>query len=128
MSPESSYPKSIETIYADVEDPTYLINKRSRYKIIQESMTQISPFLPDKGNLLEVGSYCGLFLDTFSKKYKHYVSIHYLAGKKIAILASWLEKTLNVARSTMPQKIMIPISFGGIKLYVCEKEKQIVRI
>ena len=249
--PESSYPKDIETIYADVQDPTYLLNKRSRYKTFQESLTQISRFLPDKGKLLEVGSYCGFFLDTFSKKYKnwnyigvepskwaaeyarsqlnintrtgtlednikdlpsdydavvawdvlehlndpsafliqinsmmklngifcfstldidnwfpkimgkhwpwlmemhlfyyktdtteqllnkagfkilgaekykHYVSIHYLAGKIIAILPGWLEKTLNVSRKAMPQKIMIPISFGDIKLYICEKEKQI---
>jgi hypothetical protein len=60
-----------------------------------------------------------------AEKYKHYVSIHYLAGKIITILPGWLEKTLNVARRAMPQKIMIPISFGDIKLYICEKEKQI---
>ena len=249
--PESSYPKNIETIYADVEDPTYLLNKKSRYRTFQESLSQISPFLPDKGNLLEVGSYCGLFLDTFKKKYNnwdcigvepskwaaeyarsqlkintktgtlednikdlpadhdavvawdvlehlsdpsafldqtnsvmklngifcfstldidnwfpkimgkhwpwlmemhlfyyktdtteqllnkagfkilesekyvHYVSIHYLVGKIIAILPSWLEKTLSILRRAIPQKIMIPISFGDIKLYICEKEKQI---
>jgi len=252
--PESSYPKNIETIYAEVQDPTYLLNKRSRYKTFQESLTLISPFLPDKGNLLEVGSYCGFFLDTFKKKYNswdcigvepskwaseyarsqlkintrtgtlednikelgsdydavvawdvlehlndpsvfliqinsvmklngifcfstldinnwfpklmgkhwpwlmemhlfyyktdtteqllnkagikilatekyiHYVSIHYLVGKIIAILPGWLEKPLNIARSAMPQKIMIPISFGDIKLYICEKEKSIGRM
>ena len=252
--PESSYPKNIETIYADVQDPTYLLNKKSRYRTFQESLSQISPFLPDKGNLLEVGSYCGFFLDTFkkkynnwdcigvepskwaaeyarsqlnintktgtlednikdlpsdydavvawdvlehlsdpsaflvqtnsimkqnsifcfstldidnwfpkimgkhwpwlmemhlfyyktdtteqllnkagfkilaSKKYVHYVSIHYLVGKIIAILPVWLGKPLNVARSAMPQKIMIPISFGDIKLYICEKEKSIGRM
>ena len=252
--PESSYPKNIETIYAEVQDPTYLLNKRSRYKTFQESLTQISPFLPDKGNLLEVGSYCGFFLDTFKKKYNswdcigvepskwaseyarsqlkintrtgtlednikelgsdydavvawdvlehlndpsafliqinsvmklngifcfstldinnwfpklmgkhwpwlmemhlfyyktdttvqllskagfkilgsekyiHYVSIHYLVGKIIAILPGWLEKPLNIVRSAMPQKIMIPISFGDIKLYICEKDKSIGRM
>jgi hypothetical protein len=252
--PESSYPKNIETIYADVQDPTYLLNKKSRYRTFQESLSQISPFLPDKGNLLEVGSYCGFFLDTFktkynnwdcigvepskwaseyarsqlnintktgtlednikdlpsdydavvawdvlehlsdpsaflvqtnsimkqnsifcfstldienwfpkimgkhwpwlmemhlfyyktdtteqllnkagfkilaSKKYVHYVSIHYLVGKIIAILPGWLGKPLNVARSAMPQKIMIQISFGDIKLYICEKEKSIGRM
>ena len=246
--------KNIETIYAEVQDPTYLLNKKSRYRTYQESLSQISPFLPDKGNLLEVGSYCGFFLDTFkkkynnwdcigvepskwaaeyarsqlnintktgtlednikdlpsdydavvawdvlehlsdpsaflvqtnsimkqnsifcfstldidnwfpkimgkhwpwlmemhlfyyktdtteqllnkagfkilaSKKYVHYVSIHYLVGKIIAILPGWLGKPLNVARSAMPQKIMIPISFGDIKLYICEKEKSIGRM
>ncbi len=252
--PESSYPKDIETIYAEVQDPTYLLNKRSRYKTFQESLTQISPFLPDKGNLLEVGSYCGFFLDTFKKKYNnwecigvepskwaaeyarnhlkintrtgtlgnnikdlpsdfdtvvawdvlehlndpsafliqinsvmklngifcfstldidnwfpklmgkhwpwlmemhlfyyktdtteqllnkagfnilrtekyiHYVSIHYLVGKIIAILPGCLEKPLNIAKSVMPQKIMIPISFGDIKLYICEKKKSIGKV
>ena len=247
--PESNYPKDIETIYAEVQDPTYLENKESRYKTFQESLKQISPFLPDKGNLLEVGSYCGFFLDTFKKKYSswdylgvepskwaseyarsklqintrtgtledniqklasdydtvvawdvlehlndplgflikinsvmkrdgifcfstldinnwfpklmgkhwpwlmemhlfyyktdtivqllnkagfnilktgkyiHYVSIHYLLGKIIAILPDCLEKPLNIARSVTPQKIMIPISFGDIKLYICKKDK-----
>ena len=249
--PESSYPKNIETIYAEVQDPTYLLNKRSRYKTFQESLTLISPFLPDKGNLLEVGSYCGFFLDTFKKKYNswdcigvepskwaseyarsqlkintrtgtlednikelssdydavvawdvlehlndpsafliqinsvmklngifcfstldinnwfpklmgkhwpwlmemhlfyyksdtteqllnkagfkiiesekyiHYVSIHYLFGKIIAILPEWLEKPLNFVSDALPQKIVIPISFGDIKLYICEKEKSV---
>ena len=58
-----------------------------------------------------------------TENYIHYVSIHYLVGKIIAILPGWLEKPLNIARSAMPQKIMIPISFGDIKLYICEKNK-----
>jgi hypothetical protein len=49
-------------------------------------------------------------------------------GKIIAILPDWIGKPLNVARSAMPQKIMIPISFGDIKLYICEKEKSIDRM
>ena len=63
-----------------------------------------------------------------SEKYIHYVSIHYLVGKIIAILPDWLEKPLNIARSVMPQKIMIPISFGDIKLYICKKEKTVDRM
>ena len=43
----------------------------------------------------------------------------------IAILPEWLEKPLNIARSFTPQKIMIPISFGDIKLYICKKEKPV---
>ena len=226
-----------------------MLNKKSLYRTFQKSLKQISPFLSDKGDLLEVGSYCGFFLDTFTKKYKswnyigiepskwaaeyarsqlnintrtgtlednikdlssnydavvawdvlahlsdpsafltqtnsimkqngvfcfstldidnwipkimgkhwpwlmemhlfyyktktteqllnkagfkilrsekyvHYVSIHYLVSKIIAILPGWLEKPLNVSRSAMPQKIMIPISFGDNKLYICEKVK-----
>ena len=67
--PESSYPKDIETIYSEVQDLTYLENKKSRKKTFQESLVQISPYLPDKGHLLEVGSYCGFFLESFQKKY-----------------------------------------------------------
>ena len=63
-----------------------------------------------------------------TEKYIHYVSIHYLVGKIIAILPGWLEKPLNIAKSAMPQKIMIPISFGDIKLYICEKEKSIGKV
>ena len=50
-----------------------------------------------------------------------YVSIHYLFGKIIAILPKWLEKPLDYFSSFLPQKIVIPISFGDIKLYICEK-------
>ena len=67
--PESSYPKDIETIYSEVQDLTYLENKKSRKKTFQKSLVQISPYLPDKGHLLEVGSYCGFFLESFQKKY-----------------------------------------------------------
>jgi hypothetical protein len=49
-------------------------------------------------------------------------------GKIIAILPGWLERPLNIARSAMPQKIMIPISFGDIKLYIYEKEISIGRM
>jgi len=51
-----------------------------------------------------------------------------LVGKIIAILPGWLEKPLNIAKSVMPQKIMIPISFGDIKLYICEKKKSIGKV
>jgi len=249
--PESSYPNDIETIYSEVQDFTYLENKKSRKKTFQKSLDQISPYLPDKGHLLEVGSYCGFFLELFQKnypswdyigvepskwaseyarsqlniktitgtlednikvlapdydiavawdvlehlkdplgfliqinsriklngkfcfstldidnwlpklmgkhwpwlmemhlfyfksdttekllnkagfkiieseKYIHYVSIHYLFGKIIAILPDWLEKPLNFVGDALPQKIVIPISFGDIKLYICEKEKSV---
>ena len=247
--PESSYPKDIETIYSEVQDLTYLENKKSRKKTFQKSLVQISPYLPDKGHLLEVGSYCGFFLESFrnkypswnyigvepskwaseyarsqldiktmtgtlednikalasdyeavvawdvlehlkdplwfliqinsiiklngifcfstldidnwlpklmgkhwpwlmemhlfyyksdtteqllnkagfkiieSEKYIHYVSIHYLFGKIIAILPEWLEKPLNFVSDALPQKIVIPISFGDIKLYIWRKRK-----
>jgi len=67
--PESSYPKDIETLYSEVQDLTYLDNKKSRKKTFHESLLKISPYLPDKGHLLEVGSYCGFFLESFQKKY-----------------------------------------------------------
>jgi len=48
-----------------------------------------------------------------------------LFGKLIAILPEWLEKPLNFVSDALPQKIVIPISFGDIKLYICEKEKSV---
>jgi hypothetical protein len=60
-----------------------------------------------------------------SEKYIHYVSIRYLFGKIIAILPGWLEKPLNFASNALSQEIVIPISFGDIKLYICEKEKSV---
>jgi len=249
--PKSGYPKDIETIYSEVQDLAYLENKKSRKKTFQKSLVQISPYLKEKGHLLEIGSYCGFFLESFqqkypswdyigvepskwaseyarsqlnintrtgtlednikvlapdydiavawdvlehlkdplgfliqinsrikingvfcfstldidnwlpklmgkywpwlmdmhlfyfksdttekllnkagfkiieSEKYIHYVSIHYLFGKIIAILPEWLEKPLNFVSDVLPQKIVLPISFGDIKLYICEKEKSV---
>jgi len=56
-----------------------------------------------------------------SEKYVHYISINYLSGKIIAILPKSLEKFLKFAINTLSQKILIPISFGDIKLYICKK-------
>jgi len=245
--PESGYPKDIENIYSDVEDYKYLENSESRYKTFQNSLNKISSYFPDKGNLLEVGSYCGLFLEVFKKKfsnwdyigvepsrwaseyarnklqintktgtleeniknlssnynavvawdvlehlndplgflnnvnsvmkkdgilcfstldidnwfpnllgknwpwlmemhlfyydsfttekllnkagfkilefekYVHYVSVQYLIRKIIAILPNWLAVVLKIIKFLIPNKIMIPVSFGDIKLYVCKK-------
>jgi len=246
--PESSYPKDIETIYSEVQDLTYLENKKSRIKTFQESLIQISPYLPDKGNLLEVGSYCGFFLESFQKKfptweyigvepsnwaseyarsqlkintrtgtlkdnikdltpdydavvswdvlehlkdpiefltqinsimkkngvfcfstldvdnwfpklmgkrwpwlmdmhlfyfnsntteqflnrtgfkiikterYVHYISIPYLAEKIHAILPYWIGSTFNLIIKVLPKNLLVPFSFGDIKLYICVKE------
>ena len=246
--PESSYPKNIENIYSEVEDYSYLENRDSRYKTFQNSLDKISSHFSEKGNLLEVGSYCGFFLDVFQKKfsnwnyigvepskwaseyarkklkintktgtlegniknlssdydavvawdvlehlndplgflnnvnsvlkkdgilcfstldidnwfpnllgknwpwlmemhlfyydsfttekllnkagfkiiefekYVHYVSTKYLFRKFIAILPNWLGAALNIFMFFVPNKIMIPVSFGDIKLYICKKQ------
>ena len=44
---------------------------------------------------------------------------------KSSNLPGWLENPLNFASNALSQKIVIPISFGDIKLYICEKEKSV---
>ena len=95
--PESSYPKDIETIYSEVQDLTYLENKKSRKKTFQESLVQISPYLPDKGHLLEVGSYCGFFLESFQKKYP---SWDYIGVEPSKWASEYARSQLNIKTRT----------------------------
>jgi dolichol-phosphate mannosyltransferase len=61
--PASLLPKELEDSYQNVVDTTYLENIPARRKTFSRSFDQISPFVrKQSGNLLEVGSYCGLFL------------------------------------------------------------------
>ena len=61
--PESQIPQNLETLYTDVVDEKYFENKEVRQITFKKSFDQISKWLPkNPGSLLEVGSYCGLFL------------------------------------------------------------------
>ncbi len=245
--PETGYPKNIENIYSEVKDLTYLENKNSRKKTFQKNLVQMSPYLSNKGTLLEVGTYCGFFLELFQKyypnwnfigvepskwaseyarsqlgintktgtleenfkelkpdydavvswdvlehlrdpleflaqinsimkpngvfcfstldfdnwfpklmgkywpwlmemhlfyfssntteqflnragfkiikaeNYVHYVSVPYLLEKFNAILPNWLGAPLNRIRKILPKQLLLPFSFGDIKIYICEK-------
>ena len=49
--------------YADVVDDQYLAHKAGRYETFRIALERIAPYLPPRGTMLEVGSYCGLFLE-----------------------------------------------------------------
>jgi 2-polyprenyl-3-methyl-5-hydroxy-6-metoxy-1,4-benzoquinol methylase len=57
----------LDQLYLDVVDQTYLKNKTARAKTFAHAMATISPFLPAKGRMLEVGAYCGLFMQVAKK-------------------------------------------------------------
>lgn len=61
--PQGNLPDNLEDLYKDVEDSTYLENRASREINYVKTYERIERFLPRKGRLLEVGAYCGLFLD-----------------------------------------------------------------
>ena len=56
------------------------------------------------------------------EKYVHYISIQYLAEKINAILPYGLGNPFYFIRKVMPQHLLVPFSFGDIKLYICVKE------
>ena len=58
--PEST---QLDTLYADVEDTRYLKNAAARTRTFQATFNAISPHLPESGQMLEVGSYCGYFME-----------------------------------------------------------------
>jgi len=55
-------------LYAGVEDKTYLDNVDARVRTFNYNFDSIARFLPAGGRLLEVGSYCGVFLDIARKR------------------------------------------------------------
>lgn len=66
--PQSNVPESLEEMYRDVKDELYLENIVARKKTFRRNFDAISSYLPPAGSLLEVGSYCGLFLEAAKEK------------------------------------------------------------
>jgi dolichol-phosphate mannosyltransferase len=56
-------PKKLLESYADVEDPVYVQNLPARVETFRSNWQAIQNYLPKSGRLLDVGSYCGVFLD-----------------------------------------------------------------
>ncbi len=50
------------SFYSDVEDRTYLKNIDSRFKTFRYNFKKIQSLIPGSGKLLDIGSYCGIFL------------------------------------------------------------------
>jgi hypothetical protein len=66
--PLSKQPKDLNLLYSEVVDSDYLENFKIKQKTFQNTFKKIKPFLPESpGVLLEIGSYCGLFLQEASK-------------------------------------------------------------
>lgn len=67
--PEESLPPQLDDLYADVVDETYLENQAGRRRTFERAYRRFMTRWevehgPDKrGRLLEIGSYCGLFLE-----------------------------------------------------------------
>jgi 2-polyprenyl-3-methyl-5-hydroxy-6-metoxy-1,4-benzoquinol methylase len=61
--PVSEHPPGLEDLYADVVDVDYLQNQRAKRSTFARAYSRIRPFLPKPGRMLEVGSYCGFFLE-----------------------------------------------------------------
>lgn len=60
--PHSEQADDLDQLYADVVDQSYLNNISAKAKTFAHAYKRIEPFLPAPGRLLEIGSYCGTFL------------------------------------------------------------------
>lgn len=61
--PASMINSDLETLYQDVTDQQYLLNIEARRHTFRRAFDQITPDLPPRpGKMLEVGAYCGLFM------------------------------------------------------------------
>lgn len=56
-------PSDLLVIYSDVEDRTYLDQLSARAETFRYNLDRIKSLLPSRGRLLDVGSYCGVFLN-----------------------------------------------------------------
>ncbi len=56
-------------------------------------------------------------------RHVHYISIQYFAEKINAILPYKLGSPFYFIRKVMPQNLLVPFSFGDIKIYICVKEQ-----
>jgi glycosyltransferase involved in cell wall biosynthesis/2-polyprenyl-3-methyl-5-hydroxy-6-metoxy-1,4-benzoquinol methylase len=65
--PQDGHPADLDKLYEDVVDSEYVTNLHVKEKTFAFAFEQIRPFLPPKGSLLEIGSYCGLFLKQTKK-------------------------------------------------------------
>ncbi len=62
--PPAEVSPRLPELYSQVVDERYLKYEHARRKTFASAFRKIAPFLPPgKGRLLEVGSYCGLFLE-----------------------------------------------------------------
>jgi dolichol-phosphate mannosyltransferase len=55
-------PAEMVDLYAQVEDKTYLEQMDARVQTFTYNLDAIQEYLPPRGRLLDVGSYCGIFL------------------------------------------------------------------
>lgn len=60
--PRSEHPSELEQLYADVVDQDYLNNLLAKQQTFAYAYKRLQRFFPNSGRLLEIGSYCGIFL------------------------------------------------------------------
>ena len=74
--PLSKRPANLGELYADVVDQQYLDHLAVKHKTFDRLLSQLSPYLPTTpGAILEIGSYCGLFLSKMAKRGWHCTGI-----------------------------------------------------
>lgn len=61
--PASEHPPELDALYAEVVDDDYLQNITSKKKTFARAFARLRRHCPVPGRILELGSYCGLFLD-----------------------------------------------------------------
>lgn len=99
-------PEKLLSIYTDVEDKTYLDNIEARVRTFEYNFERIKRFLPKQGKLLDIGSYCGVFL-----KIARDVGYDVLGVEP----SSWASKYAN-------QELKVPTLNGRVKDLVDENK------
>jgi 2-polyprenyl-3-methyl-5-hydroxy-6-metoxy-1,4-benzoquinol methylase len=87
--------KEVLSLYAQVEDETYLENVDARTETFKYNLDAIADLLPKTGRLLEIGSYCGIFLQIARER-----GLDVLGVEPSVWASAYARKTLEVPTVT----------------------------
>ncbi|MCR9106617.1 MAG: methyltransferase domain-containing protein [Gammaproteobacteria bacterium] len=54
--------------------------------------------------------------------YVHYARVRYVYSRGLHILPGWLQRPLDALTRFIPEKLMVPVSLGDIKLFIARKK------
>lgn len=118
--PHANHPKNLEALYGDVVDTEYVRNLAVKEKTFSYVFKKLSPYLPNPGSLLEIGSYCGLFLKQAKRSGWRCTGIepsqwaaHYCLGKDPQLTI--LNATFETAKDSLNTPFDVVVSWDVIE-------------
>jgi len=94
--------KELSQLYGNVVDNLYLQEEKGRYKTFNNAVKNLNKLCPEKGKLLEIGSYTGIFLEIAKNNQWHAEGVelsswarNIAASRNISLYSSLDDSILN---------------------------------